>query len=222
MNTCFSNLEGFFFARCDSDDEFLPHTLCSAFSIWGSIQEEKRSMYSGILFLNEDDEGNVIGDKFPKDEAEYSWRILSEISGDKMRVYRTDILRIFPFPVFKGEKLVPESLVWGRIHEVYKMRCVNLSVMRVHRGEGDRLSWQVRKFRYKYPNGYAIYYLEEMKRPHSIIRNMELSINYIRVMLGMKVGFLDIFRGNPKKVLSIFLIPIGFIFYKIDKIRGFV
>ena len=45
------------------------------------------------------------------------------IFGDKAEVFRTDILRRYPFPVFEGEKMIPESVVWSRIAlDGYRLR----------------------------------------------------------------------------------------------------
>lgn len=45
--------------------------------------------------------------------------------GEKHGFYCTSIMREFPFPVFKGEKYVPESTVWNRIATKYKCRFGN-------------------------------------------------------------------------------------------------
>jgi hypothetical protein len=37
-------------------------------------------------------------------------------------VYRTDIMKKYPFPDFEGERFCPEGLVWDRIATKYKLR----------------------------------------------------------------------------------------------------
>lgn len=37
------------------------------------------------------------------------------LQGDKAEIYRTELLRRFPFPEFKGEKFIAENAVFGRI-----------------------------------------------------------------------------------------------------------
>ena len=50
------------------------------------------------------------------------WRaILSE-------VFRTDVMREFPFPEIEGEKFCPEVLVWNRIARKYKLRYFNEAI----------------------------------------------------------------------------------------------
>ncbi len=45
------------------------------------------------------------------------------LQGDKAEIYRTDVLRRFPFPEFEGEKFIAENAVFGRIARAgYKVR----------------------------------------------------------------------------------------------------
>lgn len=37
------------------------------------------------------------------------------LSGDKAEIYKTDILKQFPFPEFDNEKFIPENVVWDQI-----------------------------------------------------------------------------------------------------------
>lgn len=50
------------------------------------------------------------------------FRYKHNIQGDMAEVFRTDILRQYPFPEFDGEKFCPEALVWNRIALKYKLR----------------------------------------------------------------------------------------------------
>ncbi len=48
------------------------------------------------------------------------------LGGDKAEVYRTEILRKYPFPVFEGEKFLTELCVWNEIaRNGYKVRWYN-------------------------------------------------------------------------------------------------
>lgn len=43
------------------------------------------------------------------------------VCGDMAEVYRTDLLRKYPFPEIPGEKFCPELLCWNRIAQKYKL-----------------------------------------------------------------------------------------------------
>ena len=48
------------------------------------------------------------------------------LSGDKAEIYRTDILKKFPFPEYEGEKFITEAVVWDEIAlNGYKLRWFN-------------------------------------------------------------------------------------------------
>lgn len=50
--------------------------------------------------------------------------------GDKAEVYRTEILKKYPFPVFEGEKFLSECAVWDKIAlEGYKIRWYDYPLM---------------------------------------------------------------------------------------------
>ena len=59
-----------------------------------------------------------MGDKFEQDEFisdHIECKLKMNIQGDKAEVYRTDVLKQFPFPEIKGEKFVTEDIVYNQI-----------------------------------------------------------------------------------------------------------
>lgn len=64
--------------------------------------------------------------------GEESWKILDctclefrykhKVKGDMAEVFRTSVMREFPFPEIPGERFCTESLVWNRMAQKYKMR----------------------------------------------------------------------------------------------------
>lgn len=71
---------------------------------------------SGVRVYNEEGQ-NVIGE-FP-DNCEYidclnSERKRNKLMGDKAEIYKTELLKQNPFPEYKNEKFIPESVVWNK------------------------------------------------------------------------------------------------------------
>ncbi len=59
-------------------------------------------------------------------DADYLERRKYNLLGDKAEVFKTKILKHFPFPEFEGEKFVSEGLVWNKIALAgYKLRWYN-------------------------------------------------------------------------------------------------
>lgn len=81
---------------------------------------------AGLKLKNENREMSIIG-QFPPGlryiDCLNSERRQHGLSGDKAEVYKTELLKRFPFPEYKDEKFMPESVVWNRLSlEGYKVR----------------------------------------------------------------------------------------------------
>ena len=89
----------------------------------------------GMMYLDFDgDTENVVGTPFPWEENVCScFDVYNKhgVTGDKTLVFKTDVLKEFPFPEIEGEKFVPEALVYNRISDKYKLLCVNTAIKRV-------------------------------------------------------------------------------------------
>ena len=78
----------------------------------------------GIIGLDSDFDGQIIGKGFPEGMTETSviGYYAAGGSGDKKLVYRTEIINKYPaYPVFEGEKYVALSYKYRLIDQDYKM-----------------------------------------------------------------------------------------------------
>jgi len=125
---------GKFFLPLDSDDSCPPRALERMAHHWNAIPEREREQYSGTEGLCSDQHGNVIGDRFPTDPFDTTWRerrYLYRIRGEKWGPTLTEIVRQFPYPEVAGAQFVPEGTVGLEIAKTYKERCVN-EVFRIY------------------------------------------------------------------------------------------
>jgi len=128
-NRAVQEARGEFFTPLDSDDACVPETLARFKHHWDTIPEERKPYFSGVTALCMDQEGCVIGDKFPhditdSDSLECYYKL--KVRGEKWGFLRTDVLREFPFPTPKNwESHIPEGVVWSKIARQYKTRYVN-------------------------------------------------------------------------------------------------
>jgi hypothetical protein len=116
----------------DSDDGCVDTALEQFAALWQSIPKDSRHQFSAVTALCQDQYGNIVGEKFPKDILDsdsLELRYRYKIKGDKWGFQRTDVMRMFPFPEFQGEKFVPENVVWGAIARHYKTRFVNVPLL---------------------------------------------------------------------------------------------
>jgi glycosyltransferase involved in cell wall biosynthesis len=109
----------------DSDDYLTPNAVSRVRDVWTQHKAPDRS---GISFLRGTSEHDTLGQRFPVDDEISSYvemRFNRGVKGDKAEVYRSDLLRKFPFPEFEGERFLAEDAVWVPIGLEYQMVHVN-------------------------------------------------------------------------------------------------
>lgn len=116
INTGLKYAHGDYFFIIDSDDYLRPNV----FSVLKEVVKKINEEYAGFTVIRLTDGINYNPEKYGKKEwteGEYHW----EYPGEMTFIYKTEIAKAFPFPVFKGEKFCQESLVHRRILERYKV-----------------------------------------------------------------------------------------------------
>ncbi len=112
----------------DSDDYLLPYAIEKANEWFKTVEND--ASFAGISGLKGLSEDNPVGG-FGNFSSEYVdctnlQRHLYHLLDDKAEIYKTGILKKYPFPEFEGENFVPESVVWDHIgRDGYKLRWYN-------------------------------------------------------------------------------------------------
>lgn len=108
--------EGEAFFIVDSDDYLVEEAIEAIHKWWKDIEED--DSYAGVAGLRGNRECEIIGD-IPLFEsyidATNIERAKYGLLGDKAEVYKTSILKKYPFPEFEGENFLTEAIVWDRI-----------------------------------------------------------------------------------------------------------
>ena len=125
LNVGIELAKGKYFAIIDSDDYLKENTIeliCSEF------KKISFGQFAGIGFNKYFEDGTIVGKSFNGEYVDCTTlqRSRYNILGDKCEVFFTEIIKKYPFPVFKGERFLPEAIVWNRIaNDGYKLRWVN-------------------------------------------------------------------------------------------------
>lgn len=112
----------------DSDDYLLDDAIEKVDKWFRQVADNDE--FAGISGLKAEKDGKPVGG-YGSFEGEYVdctnlQRHLYNLLDDKAEVYKTSILKKFPFPEYEGEKFVPESLIWDSIARAgYKIRWFN-------------------------------------------------------------------------------------------------
>ncbi len=137
----------------DSDD-YLPENAVK--TILSYHQKYKNTPeLCGYSFLRCHQDGRVNTAYFPENEKIDTYlnvRINGNIGGDKAEVFFTNILQKYPFPVFEGEKYMPEDAVWMQMSGPYRMVHINENIYICDYLE-DGLTKTGRRMKIHSPNG---------------------------------------------------------------------
>lgn len=163
VNDTFTEL----FFIVDSDD-FLQNRAVEAIEqCWG--ERSDRDYIAGICFRRATIDGDTIGRPFAQDGVLASMLEITykhKINVDRAEVFKTQILKLFPFDEIEGEKFLPEVIVWNRIslNEHNKLICRNNPIYYCDYQVGG-LSDMFKKTLQNNPRGFMRYYCELLRIP---------------------------------------------------------
>ena len=113
-------------AVIDDDDWYAPEGLARLKSHWDGIPDQER--FAEVQGLCATESGALVGAAYPEPVFDSDYFELTEvlhITGDRLGMIRTDVLRRFPFPETFGGSFVDERIVWNRISVSYRTRGFN-------------------------------------------------------------------------------------------------
>ena len=190
----------------DSDDCLAPGAVRKILAKWDSVQKDK---YAGIIGLDADLQGNLIGTGFPAGmiETTLSGYYAAGGSGDKKLVYRTDVMRQYPpYPVFEGEKYVALAYKYRLIDQDYKLAVLNEVLCNVEYQQDGSSNTMWRQY-LNNPKGFAFWRKVCMQYPESRKRVFIDCIHYVSSSFLSKDK--DFFKKTPKKLLTALAVPFG-------------
>lgn len=190
----------------DSDDRMSEGAVRKILGKWEQIRDQG---YAGIIGLDADLNGEIIGKGFPAglQETTVIGYYANGGRGDKKLVYRTDIINQYPpYPVFEGEKYVSLSYKYRLIDQDYKLAILNEVLCDVEY-QADGSSNNMFRQYVKNPKGFAFWRKICMQYPESKKRLFVDCVHY--VSSGFISGNKHFIQESPKKILTVLAIPLG-------------
>ena len=174
--------------------------------MWAQVRDRG---YAGIIALDSDMEGNIIGQGFPEGLTETTLMgyYAAGGSGDKKLVYRTDVIINYPpYPVFEGERYVALAYKYRLIDQDHKLAVLNEVVCNVDYQPDGHSTAMFREY-VRSPRGFAFWRKTCMQYPESKKRLVVDCIHYVaeRIIAG-ETHFI---RESPRKVLTLAVTPVG-------------
>lgn len=172
--------KGELFLIVDSDDclvvDAVETIICQYETVSGNEE------IGGVCGLMAHRNGSLIGTGFVEDEMicnSIDLRSKYRVRGDLCEVFKTDVLRKYPFPEINGERFCPEVLVWNRIAMEYKLKCFKKVVYYRDYLDGG-LTSNIVKIRMNSPIASMMCYSEVSMLAIPLSLKMKAAINYWR------------------------------------------
>lgn len=195
----------------DSDDYMPDDAVENILSFWDKFGSDK---VSGIIGLDSYNDGQIIGSRLPEDvKTSTLFHLYNKygVTGDKKLVYRTDLTRNYPYPIFKNEKYVGLAYKYHMLDQQYEMLLMNEVLCCVeYLADGSSMN-MFNQYR-ENPKGFAFYRKELMKLPFaSTSFKFRQAIHYVSSsLISRNGGFL---HETPCKTLTLLAMPLGILLY---------
>ncbi|GAA4274196.1 glycosyltransferase family 2 protein [Aquimarina gracilis] len=192
----------------DSDDYVADDAIEKILNSWEQIKDKPE--FAGVVGLDADESGSIIGTKIPehiKETTLYNLYNSYGVKGDKKLVYRTEVIKQYPeYPIFEGERFVPLGYLYQLIDQDYKLLPVN-EVFCVVEYMEDGSSMNILKQYRRHPKGFAFSRKSRMKLAKNFKDKFKNAIHYVSSSMFTKNG--SFLAESPKKLTTILAIPFG-------------
>lgn len=164
----------------DSDDALVSSAVETVVS---GIRGEIQTNVVGWCYRRAFFDMRLIGSKVDED---YSPKYMSPteaghlFKGDLAYVFKTDLLRKHKFPVFDGEKFVPELYIWNKIGDEGLIRCYGDTIIYLCDYLEDGYSVNFSTNLRKNPIGFLTFYRSQITREKALFYKIKYSIRSIQ------------------------------------------
>ena len=200
---------GELFICLDSDDEYVADGLEIIEKYWKKYEQNEE--IAGMGYLSVYPNEKVIGTEFPENEmiaTQFDIYNKYKVKGDKGLMFRTSVIKKYPFPVFYEEKFITEAIVYNRISEKYKMLYVNEKI-EIKEYQEDGLTSGYNDLLLRNPKGQALYHNEKNRHYMNFREKLLNNAVYYKFCRIAGYSFLKMWKERKKKMFFLMALPIG-------------
>jgi glycosyltransferase involved in cell wall biosynthesis len=185
FNFAIDNANGLFFGVIDSDDTLTTNSLKDLKTFYYQLDFYSKSIITSIIGLCVSPSGEIIGDRYPNNKDLLSWIEISSKKdfGEKWGIHKLEKLINYKYPIFKGEKFIPESYIWDDLGKNKNIVCLNIALRVYYENTENSLSKNIRTLRLNNPQGFKIYYKYKCKSSNSFYLKVNYYIKYFYMSL---------------------------------------
>lgn len=209
-NTAYANIHTELNVCIDSDDWMPDNAVELIVDFWHRHGSDK---YAGIVGLDIEANGTVIGHEFPKtlkDTTTIEFHKMG-IGGDKKMVYRTDVINQYPrYPLFEGERYVGLDYIYTLIDLDWRLLVLNKPLVVVDYQADGSSAGMFRQY-WNNPKGWSFYRKTQMALPLSVKNRFKVCAHYVSSSIMCKnKRFL---AESPSKFMTFLSLPFGVCLY---------
>lgn len=216
--------KGELFFILDSDDCLPMKSLEIVAETYEGIQH--KTEVCGVCGLMQHRDGTLISIIPPVhpyvDCSSIEMRHKYHVSGDIKEVFKTTVLKQFPFPEITGERFCPEMLCWNRIAKNYRLRLIDRVIYTADYLD-DGLSAKIVKIRQTSPIATMMTYAEHVTYEGVPFKErLRSAINYYRFKACVKRAHRNAYKKDTGQALPKIGVqwwwtkPIGWLFHLKD------
>lgn len=208
-NEAYRHIDTYLSMSLDSDDQLAFNAVEKILEFWEQNGSEE---YAGIIALDCDTKGNLIGKRLPEQKSTTVTHYYEHGGcGDKKLVYRAELMKNAPeYPEFEEEKYFSLRYKYTIVDEEYELLILNdyLCVVEYQDDSStNNMLWQYRRN----PKGFSYLRLFDMQHDKTIKRNFISNVHYVAEShLAKDKHYL---RKSTKRFLTIAAWPFGIVLY---------
>lgn len=220
--TAFDHIQTELCVCVDSDDYLTDAAIEMILACW---KERGGPKYAGILGLDCTENGTIIGDPLPNQNAinlidiaigKYAFK-----NGDRKDIVRTELYKqAVPFASIPGEKDFNPHYLHLEISRTYDFLVLNEKLCVVNY-QPDGMTATVFVQYYRSPKSYRIMRQQELSFPNApFLFYVKKTIHYVSSCILSRSPCI---KGTPRKLLAIVLYPLGIlltVFVRLKNLRG--
>lgn len=211
VNVGVQEARGELFFILDSDDYLPSDALKIVAEEYAKVKND--ASIGGVAGLDRFADYHIVGNGLPCDSIDCNAmdiRFKYHVTGDMKEVFRTEVLKEFPFPEIEGEHFCPEQLVWFRIAQKYKLHYFNKPIYIAEYQEGG-ITAGITRARMNSPIASMMCYAELNGYDVPFKQKIKAAINYWRFAFCAKK------RDVKIKGWGNLLAPLGFLMHLRDR-----
>lgn len=204
------------FVCVDSDDQLCENAVQIVLEEWDKLKQKNKWEVGGMVAFREKGDGTPI--TLYQGESDYKIGKLKEfydkkiISGDTMLIFDISKVGSLRFPVFEGEKFVPEAYLYDQFDQISAFMIVPQYIYVCEYLE-DGYTQNMARLIAKNPKGYLAYIEQRIKYDNDIKNVICDTIRYVAIAACAKKRHIIKSAYNP--FCAFVMYPFGKLFYNI-------